>query len=105
MVLRHLRLAVEEKQGKHRLLRPEGAPQPRPHRPDGGHQHFQLDQRQAELAAVRELRKHLLWYTRGRRGGVAFRKLAASLHTVADVEAALDRLLPPAGRLPPEPRD
>src|SRR5438309_6820496 len=32
MVLRHLQLAVEEKQGKHRIVRPDGAPRQRPFR-------------------------------------------------------------------------
>src|SRR5512139_1621319 len=32
------------------------------------------DPREAELLAIREFRKHLLWYTRGRRGGVHFRR-------------------------------
>jgi tRNA-dihydrouridine synthase len=57
---------------------------------------------EAELAAVRELRKHLLWYTRGRRGGLAFRKLAPTLHTVDDIRKALDRLFPEDGTVPAE---
>jgi nifR3 family TIM-barrel protein len=105
MVMRHVRMAIEEKLGKHRLVRPEGAPRPRPPRENGGHAHFALDEQQAELAAVRELRKHLLWYTRGRRGGVTFRKLAATLHTAADVQAALDRVFPEDGSVPAEVRD
>ncbi len=55
-----------------------------------------------ELAAVRELRKHLLWYTRGRRGGLAFRKLAPTLHTVQDIRDALDRVFPEDGSVPAE---
>ncbi len=105
MVLRHVRLAVEEKQGRYKLARPEGAPRPRPPRDDGGHEHFTLQGDAAERAAVRELRKHLLWYTRGRRGGVTFRKLAPTLHTVADVQAALDRVFPEDGSVPGEVRD
>jgi len=54
---------------------------------------------------VRELRKHLLWYTRGRRGGLAFRRLAPDLHTVADVRGALDRFFPEDGSIPAEVRD
>ena len=105
MVLRHVELAVEEKRGKYKIARPEGAPRPRPRRDNGGHEHFTLDERGQEMAAVRELRKHLLWYTRGRRGGVTFRKLAATLHTVADVRAALDRVFPADGSTPAEVRD
>jgi nifR3 family TIM-barrel protein len=48
-----------------------------------------------EGAAIRELRRHLLWYTRGRRGGVHFRRDADKLHTSADVSALLDRHFPP----------
>ncbi|HEX9241250.1 MAG TPA: tRNA dihydrouridine synthase DusB [Anaeromyxobacter sp.] len=50
---------------------------------------------EAERAAIRELRKHLLWYTRGRRGGAAFRGEADRLVTAADVEALLVRHFPP----------
>jgi nifR3 family TIM-barrel protein len=39
----------------------------------------------AERHAIRELRKHLLWYTRGRRGGVAFRRDANRIATADDV--------------------
>ena len=105
MILRHCELAVQEKLGKHRIVRPDGAPRPRGYRPNGGHVPFELDPQAAELAAVRELRKHLLWYTRGRRGGVAFRKLAPALHTIADIRAALDRLFPEDGSVPAEVRD
>jgi tRNA-dihydrouridine synthase len=64
-----------------------------------------LDGGEAELAAVRELRKHLLWYTRGRRGGLAFRRIAPELHTVSDVKRALDRFFPEDGSVPAEVRD
>ena len=104
-ILRHVRMAIEDKQGKHRLPRPEGAPRPRPHRPNGGHDHHELDAREAELAAIRELRKHLLWYTRGRRGGLAFRRIAPELLTEADVKRALDRFFPEDGSVPAEVRD
>jgi nifR3 family TIM-barrel protein len=105
MVLRHVDLAVQEKQGRFRLVRSEGAPHPRPYRENGGHAHFELSPEEAERAAVRELRKHLLWYTRGRRGGLAFRRVAPDLHTVADVRRALDRFFPEDGSVPPEVRD
>jgi tRNA-dihydrouridine synthase B len=104
-ILRHVRMAVEDKQGKHRLRRPEGAPRPRAYRANGGHEQRELDARAAELAAVRELRKHLLWYTRGRRGGLAFRRVAAELHTEDDVKRALDRFFPEDGSVPDEVRD
>ncbi len=51
----------------------------------------------AERAAVRALRAHLLWYTRGRRGGAAFRREAGALSTAAEVAAALDHHFPPGG--------
>jgi tRNA-dihydrouridine synthase B len=51
----------------------------------------------AELHAIRELRRHLLWYTRGRRGGIHFRRDAASLRSAADVAAAIARHFPPGG--------
>ncbi|HYY52378.1 MAG TPA: tRNA dihydrouridine synthase DusB, partial [Myxococcales bacterium] len=104
-ILRHVRMAIEDKQGKHRLARADGAPRPRPHRANGGHEHHALDARQAELAAIRELRKHLLWYTRGRRGGLAFRRIAPDLHTEDDVRRALDRFFPEDGSVPAEVRD
>lgn len=49
---------------------------------------------EAERVAIRELRKHLLWYTRGRRGGVHFRRDADRLHTAADVALLLDEHFP-----------
>jgi len=52
---------------------------------------------EAEDHAVRELRRHLLWYTRGRRGGVAFRRDAVSVTTLAGVETLLERHFPPGG--------
>ena len=104
MILRHVQLAIEEKQGKFRITRPEGAPRPRGYRDNGGHAQYVLDAQGAELAAIRELRKHLLWYTRGRRGGLAFRKIAPELHTAADVRAALDRFFPEDGSVPAEVR-
>lgn len=74
-VLEHVRLQVE-----HRArLAPEEAPD------------------QAERQAIRELRKHLLWYTRGRRGGVHFRRDAARLLTAADVAAVVAEHFPPGG--------
>jgi tRNA-dihydrouridine synthase len=50
---------------------------------------------ESERLAIRELRKHLLWYTRGRRGGVLFRRDASELRTAADVAALLERHFPP----------
>jgi len=50
---------------------------------------------QIEEAAIRELRRHLLWYTRGRRGGVHFRRDADKLRTAADVVALLEHHFPP----------
>ncbi len=55
------------------------------------------DPAEAERHAVRELRKHLLWYTRGRRGGVHFRREADSLVTAADVARLVERHFPPGG--------
>jgi tRNA-dihydrouridine synthase len=104
-ILRHVRMQIEDKQGKHRPQRPEGAPRPRAYRPNGGHEQRDLDGREAELAAIRELRKHLLWYTRGRRGGLAFRRMAPELHTEDDVRRALDRFFPEDGSVPDEVRD
>jgi nifR3 family TIM-barrel protein len=52
----------------------------------------------AERAAVRELRKHLLWYTRGRRGGVYFRRETHQLVTAADVERVLLEHFPPGSQ-------
>jgi tRNA-dihydrouridine synthase len=43
----------------------------------------------SESHAVRELRKHLLWYTRGLKGGVHFRRAATSVSDAAGVEATL----------------
>lgn len=51
----------------------------------------------SEEHAVRELRKHLLWYTRGRRGGARFRRDAGQLRTAADVLRLVDRHFPPGG--------
>ncbi len=68
------------------------------------HVHLQMEHRRrqdgaddaaSEGHAVRELRKHLLWYTRGLRGGVHFRRDATTASTAADVEALLDRHFPP----------
>jgi tRNA-dihydrouridine synthase len=51
----------------------------------------------SERQAVSDLRRHLLWYTRGRRGGVYFRRDAALLQTVGDIEAAIERHFPEGG--------
>ena len=75
VVLRHVGLQVEGA----RRLRPAEGPEA------------------CERAAVRELRSHLIWYTRGRRGGASFRREAAALSTAADVARALERHFPPGG--------
>ena len=75
VVLRHLGLQIEHA----RRLRPAQDPEA------------------CERAAVRELRSHLLWYTRGRRGGVHFRRDSAELLTAADVALALERHFPRGG--------
>src|SRR5512137_1333045 len=69
-VMRHVRLQVE-----HRARRDAE---------DGG-----------EAPAVRGLRKHLLWYTRGLRGGVHCRREAVAADRVETVERLLDRHFPP----------
>jgi nifR3 family TIM-barrel protein len=53
------------------------------------------DADEAERHAIRELRKHLLWYTRGRRGGVYFRRDAGRLLTAADVAQLVEEHFPP----------
>ena len=50
---------------------------------------------EVERAAIRELRRHLLWYTRGRRGGIHFRRDADRLRTAADVSTLLAHHFPP----------
>jgi hypothetical protein len=72
-MLRHVRLQIE-----HRRRQRPGE--------DAGN---------AERAAVRELRRHLLWYTRGRRGGILFRRETGRLVTAADVERVLLEHFPP----------
>ncbi len=49
---------------------------------------------EVERHAVRELRKHVLWYTRGRRGGAHFRRDADRLETAADVARLIDLHFP-----------
>jgi tRNA-dihydrouridine synthase B len=66
VVLRHVRLQIE-----HRERRGEAPPE-------------------AERHAVREMRKQILWYTRGRRGGAHFRRDADRLETAADVARLID---------------
>jgi tRNA-dihydrouridine synthase len=75
VVLRHVDLQIE-----HRARQSEGA-----------------DPADIERRALRELRKHLLWYTRGRRGGVRFRREADALCTAADVRRLIDLHFPPEG--------
>jgi tRNA-dihydrouridine synthase B len=52
---------------------------------------------ESEHHAIRELRKHLLWYTRGRRGGVYFRRDADRILTAADVRRLIDLHFPEGG--------
>jgi nifR3 family TIM-barrel protein len=81
VVLRHVRLQIE-----HRQRRGEPAPE-------------------AERHAVRELRKQILWYTRGRRGGAHFRRDADRLETAADVARLIDLHFPAdAGGFELDPR-
>ncbi|HZZ83873.1 MAG TPA: tRNA dihydrouridine synthase DusB [Anaeromyxobacteraceae bacterium] len=72
-ILRHVRMQIEHRRGQ------------RPKEPPA----------ESEDHAVRELRRHLLWYTRGRRGGVAFRRDATSVSTLAGVEGLVERHFPP----------
>ncbi len=44
--------------------------------------------------AVRKLRKHLVWYTRGLRGAQAFRAELSKVKSAEDVERSLDRHFP-----------
>jgi nifR3 family TIM-barrel protein len=74
-VLRHVRLQIEHRQ-RQRPAEPVDA---------------------VERQAIRELRKHLLWYTRGRRGGVHFRRDADRLKTAADVADLVELHFPPGG--------
>ncbi len=47
----------------------------------------------SERQAIRQLRKHLLWYTRGLRNGAAFRRAAEGLQTASDVERLVEQHL------------
>jgi nifR3 family TIM-barrel protein len=47
-----------------------------------------------EEHAIRELRRHLLWYTRGRRGGAHFRREAGRLVSAAGVRELLELHFP-----------
>ena len=73
LVLRHVELQIEHR----RRLRP--------------------NEQDSEGRAVRELRRHVLWYTRGRRGGVRFRSQAGRLETADDVRRSLELHFPPGG--------
>jgi len=55
------------------------------------------DPAEVEGRALRELRRHLLWYTRGRRGGVRFRREAGVLHSAGDVRRLIDMHFPSQG--------
>jgi tRNA-dihydrouridine synthase B len=58
---------------------------------------------ESERHAIRELRKHLLWYTRGRPGGVHFRRDADRLHTAVDVASLVDLHFPPGAPFEADP--
>ncbi|HYQ81851.1 MAG TPA: tRNA dihydrouridine synthase DusB [Anaeromyxobacteraceae bacterium] len=73
VVMRHVAMQIEHRRRQ------------RPHQPAEA----------AEEQAVRELRRHLLWYSRGRRGGVAFRRGGTTVRTAAEVRALIDRQFPP----------
>ena len=74
-VLRHVELQVDHRRRQRRGETPE----------------------ESERHAIKELRKHLLWYTRGHRGGVYFRRDADRLQTAADVAWLVDEHFPPGG--------
>jgi tRNA-dihydrouridine synthase B len=74
-VLRHVDLQIEHRRRQD---------------PDG-------DPAEVEGRAMRELRRHLLWYTRGRRGGVRFRREADSLRSASDVRRLIDAHFPSQG--------
>jgi len=81
LVLRHLAMQIEHRARQHPGMTPEAV----------------------ERLAVRELRKHLLWYTRGRRGGVAFRREAGRVATLAEVAAMIDLHFPPGAAFELDP--
>lgn len=72
LVLRHLDLQVAHQRRRHRDEAPS----------------------EAERKAVRELRKHLLWYSRGRHGGARFRRAAVGIETASDVQRSIDQHFP-----------
>lgn len=72
LVLRHLQMQIDHRRSQPRW---EGRPE------------------EAERLAVRELRRHVLWYTRGRCGGVRFRREATSAATLAEVRDLMERHL------------
>jgi nifR3 family TIM-barrel protein len=73
VVMRHVAMQIEHRRRQ------------RPHQADGA----------VEENAVRELRRHLLWYSRGRRGGVAFRRGGTYVKSAAEVRALIDQQFPP----------
>lgn len=69
-------------------------------------QHLRGDAGEAERRAVRELRKHLIWYARGLRGGVRFRRDTDGLLTADDVRRLIELHFPAGGhgfKAAPEP--
>jgi nifR3 family TIM-barrel protein len=73
VVMRHVRLQIEHRNRLH-----------------GGE-----DPAASESHAVRELRKHLLWYTRGLKGGVRFRRDAVTAVDAPGVASLLASHFPP----------
>jgi nifR3 family TIM-barrel protein len=57
-------------------------------------QHFELLLRyKGEHLAVREMRKHLAWYVRGRRGAARYREEAMRLMTAAEVRDLISKMM------------
>ena len=69
-----------------------------------GQRRGQEDPAAAERHAVVEMRKHLIWYTRGRKGGAPFRREVEGVRSVADVAQLIDRHFPPGAELESEPQ-
>ena len=53
-----------------------------------------------ERAGIREMRKHIAWYTAGIRGGAALRRTANGLQTLAELETLLEGINEPVGQVP-----
>ena len=48
-----------------------------------------------EYTGVREMRKHLAWYTTGYPGSAGFRRMINSMETMEELLESLDRIFPP----------